>query len=199
METGAPALLALDDLEPPARDLALPDGVAVRSLAMHRDDRGCFTEIFRREWDTGVAPIQWNVVSSAAGVLRGVHVHIRHDDYLVLIDGKATIGLRDLRPRSPTHGLATVVSMSGGKMAGITIPHGVTHGFYFHEPSVHVYAVSRYWDLADELGCHWSDPELRIPWPMTAADISPRDASLPSYAQLLEQLRAAKAFPGMGS
>src|SRR6266516_3223257 len=50
----------------------LPVGVELFPLEMHPDTRGCLTEIFRAEWDTGVSPVQWNVVSSQAGVLRGV-------------------------------------------------------------------------------------------------------------------------------
>jgi dTDP-4-dehydrorhamnose 3,5-epimerase len=56
----------------------LPDGVVCRNLVVHRDDRGWISEIFRQEWPTGVAPVQWNAVRSMAGVLRGVHVHVRH-------------------------------------------------------------------------------------------------------------------------
>src|SRR4051812_14024847 len=82
----------------------LPDGVALRPLDMNRDSRGSFTEVFREEWDTGISPVQWNIVSSEAGTLRGVHVHIRHDDYLTTLRGRASVGLRDLRRGSPAQG-----------------------------------------------------------------------------------------------
>jgi dTDP-4-dehydrorhamnose 3,5-epimerase len=168
----------------------LPQGVAVRPLEPHADDRGRFTELFRDEWGTGVAPVQWNAVSSRSGVLRGVHVHVRHDDYLVLHAGHATIGLADLRTDSATSGLATCVEMTGDAPAGLSIPHGVAHGFCFHEPSLHVYAVSHYWDPSDELGCRWDDPELGIPWPQDDARTSPRDAALPSLRELRRELAA---------
>ena len=58
-----------------------------------------------------------------------------------------------------------IVELDGERPAALAIPHGVAHGFYFHEPSLHVYAVSAYWDPEDELGCHWADPDLEIPWP----------------------------------
>jgi dTDP-4-dehydrorhamnose 3,5-epimerase len=166
----------------------LPQGVYVRSLVGHRDDRGCFTEVFRAEWDTGVAPVQWNVVESQAGVLRGVHVHLLHDDYLIILSGRASIGLKDLRRESPTAGLATVVELNGERLQALTIPPGVAHGFYFHEPSRHLYAVSRYFDRADELGCRWNDPELAIPWPITEAATSARDAAAPPLSVLVQEL-----------
>lgn len=78
------------------------------------------------------------------------------------------------------------MELCGAELAALTVPPGVAHGFFFPEPSLHLYAVSHYWNLADELGCHWADPELEIPWPMTAAHISERDATLPPLRELIE-------------
>src|SRR5258708_1455482 len=129
---------------PPATELL--EGVVSRTLATHRDERGWLCEIFRQEWPTGVAPVQWNAVRSAAGVLRGVHVHVRHIDHIALLQGRASFGLRDLRPPSATFGRAALVELSGDHLSTLTIPPGVAHGFYFHEPTVLVYAVTAYWD-----------------------------------------------------
>jgi dTDP-4-dehydrorhamnose 3,5-epimerase len=158
---------------------------------MHEDSRGCLTELFRREWQLGIDPVQWNFVRSEAGVLRGVHVHARHDDYLVVTTGRATIGIRDLRPGA-AEGRASLVEVSETRMEAIRIPAGVAHGFYFHTPAIHIYSVSHYWDPADELGCHWADPDLGIPWPFKTAVISPRDENLPPYRVLSEQLQAMR-------
>ena len=166
----------------------LPIGTSVVPLEAHDDERGVFVELYRLEWGTGVAPVQWNAVRSEAGVLRGVHVHIRHDDYLTVPLGRAAVGLRDLREGSPTEGLAAVVELDGERPAALVIPHGVAHGFYFHEPSLHVYAVSEYWDPEDELGCHWADPELEIPWPSPTALVSDRDAASPALRVLMREL-----------
>lgn len=84
-------------VSPPAAPGNLPRGVALRPFTTHHDERGSFTEVFREEWDTGVRPVQWNAVSSEAGVLRGVHVHVRHDDYLILLRGA-----REHRPARPS-------------------------------------------------------------------------------------------------
>jgi dTDP-4-dehydrorhamnose 3,5-epimerase len=169
----------------------LPHDLRLSPLAPHRDDRGTFLELYREEWGVGVDPVQWNAVDTEAEVLRGVHVHPRHDDYLTVVRGRATIGVRDLREGSPTEGVAACVELSGERPAAISIPHGVAHGFFFHQASTHIYAVSHYWDLADELGCRWDDPALEIPWPQQEAKISPRDASLPSLEVLLGELRSA--------
>ena len=166
----------------------LPDGVIVQPLQAHPDRRGTFTEIFRAEWDTGVFPVQWNAVESTAGTLRGVHVHRRHDDYLLVLRGRASVGLRDLRPDSTTGGLAAVIELSSQHPRALVIPHGVAHGFYFSEPSLHVYSVTEYWHPDDELGCRWDDPALGIAWPVQDPILSARDAALPSLSELSEQL-----------
>src|SRR3954452_9738350 len=79
----------------------LPTGTMLQPLEAHADERGVFTERYRREWGLGAEPVQWNAVWSEAGVLRGVHVHLRHDDYLTVPVGRASVGLRDLRHGSP--------------------------------------------------------------------------------------------------
>jgi dTDP-4-dehydrorhamnose 3,5-epimerase len=121
-------------------------------------------------------------------VLRGVHVHPTHDDYLILVEGRATVGLRDLRRGSATEGTSATVDLAGSEMTSIVIPHGVAHGFLFREPSLHVYSVSHYWDTADELACHWDDPALEIDWPATPSRVSERDAGAQSLSDLLVEL-----------
>lgn len=168
-----------------------PNGVIIRSLQPHRDERGSLTELFRKTWGN-IEPVQWNYVESEAAVLRGVHVHVRHVDYLILLSGHTTIALRDLRHDSATEGLVAKVELNGNDSHALTIPPGVAHGFYFHERSTHIYGVSEFWDKDDELGCHWADPALEICWPNAAPLISARDAALPSLAELVESLPRAQ-------
>jgi dTDP-4-dehydrorhamnose 3,5-epimerase len=172
-------------------ETVLPAGVRLVPLTPHADERGVFTELFRASWDVGVAPVQWNAVSSNPNVLRGVHAHVRHADYLTVAVGRATIGLYDLRPDSPTEGLGATVELDAHEPAALVIPVGVAHGFYFHATSVHVYAVSHEFDPADELGCRWDDPELHIAWPCTEPLISPRDDGLGTLSELRAIWRSA--------
>jgi dTDP-4-dehydrorhamnose 3,5-epimerase len=162
----------------------LPEGVSLIPLEMNRDERGVFTEIFRESWFPRFRPIQWNVVTSDANVLRGVHVHRNHSDCLLLVQGRALFSLHDLRRGSPTEGRVSLVEADGGTLRALVIPPGVAHGFYFHTPSVHVYAVTEYWDQDDELGCHYADPELRILWPAERPILSERDKNLPALSEI---------------
>jgi dTDP-4-dehydrorhamnose 3,5-epimerase-like enzyme len=53
-----------------------------------------------------------------------------------------------------------MIELHGDELSGIRVPVGVMHGFYCHEPSMYIYGVDSYFDLEDELGCHWADPQL---------------------------------------
>jgi dTDP-4-dehydrorhamnose 3,5-epimerase len=174
------------------RSRDLPDGVLWRPLAQHGDQRGSLSEIFRQEWATGIAPVQWVLCRSHPGVLRGVHVHPGHADYLIVIAGHATVGLHDLRPRSPTSGRAVAFSLRGSDLVALTIPPGVAHGFLFHEASAFVLATDSSWSADDDLGCHWADPALGIDWPSTPTSLSERDATAPPLARLVEALAARR-------
>ena len=180
-------------------DDRLPEGVRVTKLETHADDRGALTEVFRSSWDTGIEPAQWNVTVSAPGVLRGVHIHLEHTDYVSVVEGRADVGLYDARPASSTHGLATTVALGGERMEGLTIPPGVFHGFYFHERSVVLYGLSHGWDPSDDLACRWDDPDMGIPWPVRSPALSDRDAEAATLRELLAEIGPALAGPGSRS
>ena len=166
----------------------LPAGVALRPLSGEGDCAGRTTELYRNDWQLGIAPVQWNLVSSNANTLRGVHAHIAHSDYLYVVGGAMLLGLHDMRPTSPTYRLPTQLWLCEDAPASIAIPPGVAHGFYFAAPTKYCYAVSHYWDPSDELGCRWDDPALGFCWPTADPLLSERDADAPGYAELTRAL-----------
>ena len=143
------------------RSTAIAD-VVLHELTPHVDSRGRFTEVFRESWSARVPNVQWNCVQSHARVLRGVHVHAVHHDYLFVAAGTLILGLHDIRPGSATRARSEMIIIEADQPLGIAIPPGVCHGFYFPVPSVHVYAVSEYWNTEDELGCRFDSPELGL-------------------------------------
>ena len=154
---------------------SLPHEVEIIPLTMHRDERGWLTEIYRQKWPVGIQPCQWNATFSDANVLRGVHVHYKHTDYLVLLRGRLSAGLYDARPKSPTHRMSCVFDIHCDEISALRIPTGVMHGFYCHEPTLYIYGVDSYFDPDDELGCHWADPGLGLKWPCKNPKLSERD------------------------
>lgn len=179
-------MLAVDEAEP----AALPPGVVLRPLTVHRDARGTLAEFFRAPWDETFRPRQWQVTVSAADSLRGVHLHLRHTDYLVPLDGALTVGLCDLRRGSPAYRRGLVRELDAAQPAALTIPPGVAHGVFCRARTVYVLGIDRDYARDDELGCRWDDAELGIAWPSAAPLLSARDAALPSLHELAQQVPA---------
>ena len=163
-------------------------GVRIFPLTTHVDDRGTFTEVFRESWVGPPHFVQWNVVTSKAGTLRGVHAHRRHADYLIVVSGHMWLGLADLRPDADPAAAKALIGLDASTPQGVVIPAGVAHGFLFSRDSMHMYAVSEYHSDADELGCRWDDPALALPWPAAPEYLSERDRQLPNLATLRARL-----------
>lgn len=171
----------------PASQVTLPEGVEVRSLSAREDNRGSLTETFRSEW--GFPPLaQLNLVRSKANVLRGVHVHPNHDDYLFVVSGQMMIGLHDLRPYSTTFGLSAMITLDAASADAVRIPGCVAHGFCFLEEVVFAYGLSAPWNAGEDIGCRWDDPKLGLDWPVVDPLLSERDRSAPSLAAMKAQL-----------
>ena len=170
-------------------------GVVTQSLQVHRDERGSFREIFKDLWGTPLHPTQWSVVHSRENVLRGPHLHLEHDEYFLLLQGRAFVGLRDVRPGSPTRDRSCLIELTEDEETAVIFPRGFLHGWYFPVQSTHIQAVSQAYEEYhphDNLGCLWSDPELEIPWPCRDPILANRAGSFPPLSALLERVSAAK-------
>jgi dTDP-4-dehydrorhamnose 3,5-epimerase len=163
-------------------------GVIVRNLESHSDDRGAFTELYRRSWFPASPPMmQTNVSFSRAGVLRGMHYHRLQADYWCLLEGVALVGLYDLRSESPTSRSALSLRMDARQgLQGLYVPPGVAHGFAAITDVRMQYQVDAEFTGDDELGFAWDDPDLDIRWPIERPVLSERDRSNPSLASVLE-------------
>jgi dTDP-4-dehydrorhamnose 3,5-epimerase len=160
------------------------EGVSIRRLEPQRDERGELVEMCRHMWVEPEVPVQWNLVVNRAQVLRGIHWHEEHTDHIGAVAGTLHAALVDLRPGSPTELVSQVLELDSRAPALVTIPPGVGHGFYSEVESAVLYAVTRYWDPADEFGVQWDDPALGIDWPAGAATatVSERDNAMPTLA-----------------
>lgn len=163
------------------------EGVLLRPLERHPDDRGWFAEDYRRSWLPGArAMVQGNVSFSRAGVLRGLHFHRQQADWWTVLAGAAFVGLYDLRAGSPTEGVGVGLRLDADEaLHGLYIPPGVAHGFYAERDLLLHYLVDAEHTGADEHGVAWDDPGLGIPWPDPAPITSERDRSNPSLAEVL--------------
>jgi dTDP-4-dehydrorhamnose 3,5-epimerase len=161
------------------------DGVALTRLELHTDDRGSVFEAFRASTLPGQRVAQANVSSSATGVLRGLHFHREQSDYWVPLEGRAVVGLYDLRVGSPTSGRSAAIAMDATEPHGLFIPSGVAHGFAARTTWRMLYFVDAEFTGDDEFGVAWNDPELGIDWGVDKPLLSERDRSNPSLAEVL--------------
>ncbi|RMG06659.1 MAG: dTDP-4-keto-6-deoxy-D-glucose epimerase [Planctomycetota bacterium] len=160
-------------------------GVRRVALTAHRDERGAFLETFRQEWFPGRPPmVQANRSESRAGVLRGLHFHLRQADYWHLPRGRVFVALADLRRDSPAFGRAAWFELDEERPEGLYVPPGVAHGFCALTDATLTYQVDRTYDPADEHGLAWDDPDLAIPWPVPRPTLSARDRANPRLADL---------------
>ncbi len=144
------------------------EGLEITTGKRHDDPRGSFTEMFCQEWGLGIEPTQWSIVESESRVLRGMHLHRRHDEYFALLTGRACVGLYDARPDSPTYMKSCLIDLIGGERVFVTFPAGLIHGWYFYERSMHLQAVSESYvnyGKDDNIRCSWTDDDLNINWP----------------------------------
>ena len=168
-------------------DISIP-GVVLTDLVTLSDDRGGFTELFRRSFLPHVpSAAQVNLSISRAGVLRGMHYHRKQSDYWCVMSGKAFVGLYDLRQGilSPAAAATTISFDSTRGLNGLFIPAGVAHGFLALSDVSLLYMVDAEYTGKDEFGFAWDDPDLAIDWPASKPVISKRDASNPSLRDAL--------------
>ncbi len=168
------------------------DGVEIIKLHPQEDWRGSLTELYAFGGSSRTELLQWNLVRSAGGVLRGMHVHVFYDEYYVPLEGSLFMALADIRPSSPTSGQIQALHWDGTPDA-IKVPRGVAHGVYGEQPYLIVYGLSSPFDGKGELGCRFDDPELRIDWPVDSPMLSERDRQAGSYRKLLEDYAEAEA------
>jgi len=161
--------------------------VTIRPLEAIGDIRGSLCEIHRDEWALAPKPVQWDLVTSNPGVLRGMHVHCLRWDYIIIAAGHATIGLVDLRNGLDHSARRMMINVGEGQPTLITIPPGVLHGIFANTALSYLYGLTVAWDGSDEdLGCRYDDPTLALAWPCLEATVLSRDAELPDFATLAQ-------------
>ena len=152
----------MDETEaPPVRshlmDSPRLEGVEVRTLDVHPDDRGSFCELYRIDWSTFFREpiVQFNLSSSFPGIVRAWHRHARGQvDYFIVVQGTLRICAFD----SVSNVMEEIIA-SETRLAVVRVP-----GHYYHgtmavgsTPALTLYATTRLYDYA-------SPDEERLPW-----------------------------------
>jgi dTDP-4-dehydrorhamnose 3,5-epimerase len=176
-----------------SRSIQAPDLPRLVAPKRHADHRGWFSETFHEQRldDLGIRCrfVQDNhSYSVRAGTLRGLHFQLpphAQAKLIMVLRGRILDVAVDLRRGSPTYGRYVSIEISADTGQQIYVPVGFAHGFLTLTDDVLVmYKVSDYYAPACDSGIRWDDPDIAIPWPMSAADIivSEKDSQLPSLA-----------------
>jgi dTDP-4-dehydrorhamnose 3,5-epimerase len=175
------------------------EGMATLEPIAHRDERGFFSETYRREWhaELGIPDeerfIQDNHSRSTRGVLRGMHFHVGPGAAKLVRCSRGRIldvGV-DLRRGSPTYGQWEGVELDDESMREVYVPVGFAHGFcVLSDVADVIYKQTAYYDPALERGIAWDDPDVGIEWPLPVAEliVSERDANAPLLREVAGEL-----------
>ncbi len=166
------------------------EGVWLLEPKAFGDPRGFFAELFRAAdyQALGLPPmVQDNHSRSRFGVLRGLHYQLQQPQgKLVYVARGAIFDVAvDIRRGSPTFGRSVSATLNDANHHQLYIPPGFAHGFCVLSPEADViYKCTDYYHAPSERGLAWNDPELAIPWPLAADQVtlSAKDRAHPTVA-----------------
>jgi dTDP-4-dehydrorhamnose 3,5-epimerase len=150
------------------------DGVVLKSLRTHTDERGFFRELVRASDDcfqAGFGQLSHSLLYQ--GVAKAWHIHRVQVDWWYVPVGVIRVALHDTRPESPTY-RETVELLLGDHQPAqlLCIPPGVAHGMLCLSGPAHViYVTSRVYDPADEGRIPHDDPTIGYDWTRRTAII----------------------------
>ena len=105
------------------------EGVRIKKLTPHADERGCLTEILRSDDDMFERFGQIYVSLNYPGVIRGWHYHKKQDDLWTVVKGMVKAVMYDARDGSLTKGEVQEVFLGEQNPVLLRIPVGVIHGY----------------------------------------------------------------------
>ena len=169
-------------------------GVLLIEPRVFKDSRGFFMETFHQKKyaEAGIdhAFIQDNYSHSTRGTLRGLHYQLEHPQakLVYVIKGEIYDVAVDIRRGSPGFGKWTGQYLSCKNKRQIFIPEGFAHGFcVISETADVLYKATDLYKPDDEYGVLWSDPTIRIDWPIKVPIVSDKDKQFPGLQDVPEQ------------
>jgi dTDP-4-dehydrorhamnose 3,5-epimerase len=173
------------------------DGPILLEPRVFRDERGFFTETYRREAfaKVGIAEemVQDNHSRSSRAIVRGMHFQIGRGAAKLVRAGTGAIYdvVVDLRRGSPTFGGWEGFHLDDENMHMLYCPVGFAHGFcVLSDVADVIYMQSNYYAAETERGIAYDDPDVAIAWPLPVEQLIPseRDATAPLLREIASEL-----------
>jgi dTDP-4-dehydrorhamnose 3,5-epimerase len=106
----------------------LTDGVKIREVRTHSDERGSVFEIFDERWGWHPMPVvSAHCFTVRPGFVKGWGLHETHEDRYFILSGEMELVLFDPRPHSPTCGQICKILMTEQNRCLVNIPTHVWH------------------------------------------------------------------------
>lgn len=144
------------------------EGVRVKPLRVHCDERGRLMEILRRDDELFEAFGQVYLTTAYPGVVKAWHYHRLQTDYFCAVQGMFKIVLFDSREDSATRGAVNEFFAGEHNPLLIRIPRLVLHGFKnigTHEALLINIPTEVYnYEEPDEQRLSWQDPSVPYDW-----------------------------------
>lgn len=143
------------------------DGVQIKELVTHHDERGFFRELIRSSDPFFAAGFgQWSSSLMHTGVIKAWHVHQIQWDWWFVAKGNLKLGLHDTRNGSTTFRETQEILMGDDyPPVVVAIPPGVAHGCKILQgPALLFYITSQIYNPNDEGRIPFDDPEIGYDW-----------------------------------
>jgi dTDP-4-dehydrorhamnose 3,5-epimerase len=144
------------------------NGVKVKKITKHCDDRGYFAELVRDDENLLEEFGQASMSMSYPGVIKAFHYHEQQDDLWFFPSGNAQVVLYDLREDSSTKGKTDVYYMGEENQILLLIPKGVAHGYRVlgEKPATIIYFTTQSYNPnhPDEKRIPWDDKGIGFNW-----------------------------------
>lgn len=143
------------------------DGVQIKKLVKHEDERGFFQELIRSTDDffrEGFGQLSHSFVHH--GVIKAWHAHKAQTQWTCVLKGAAKVVLHDFRKESKTYG-NTLEILTGENYPPVVykFPPGVAHGYQcISGPMLVLYVTSGIYDIHDEVRISHDDPAIGYDW-----------------------------------
>ena len=146
----------------------LIEGVHLKPLVAHADERGYLMELLRCDDPIFQKFGQAYVSLNYPEVVRAWHWHEKQTDYWAVVKGMVKAVLYDRRPDSPTHGWVNEFYLGEHHRVLLVIPPRVAHGYKTigTEPSLLINFPTEPYNRAqpDEFRLPYDTPEIPYDW-----------------------------------
>jgi dTDP-4-dehydrorhamnose 3,5-epimerase len=164
-------------------------GLLIVEREVHGDERGFFTESWRRDEFEKAAGFFWEHVQenhsrSGRNALRGIHI-APWSKMIYVPNGEILAAFVDCRRESPSFGRHQTLEMGDKHRIKVFVPADLGNSFQvLSDGADYQYQVNQYYVPGREKEVRWNDPDIAIDWPCKNPILSQRDQKAPFLREL---------------